>query len=1022
MATTLRPGGSIVSSKGGTGRALSICLFASLVCTSLPGIDRDRRLDELHHTSWTIQEGAPSEIFGIAQTTDGYLWLGTTTGLVRFDGIHFENYESPFGETFAGNNAMALLATADGGLWIGFSTGATSFLKNGRITNYGAKEGMLRGSVRALVKDRQGHVWAAGLGGLLRFDGSKWKRIAEDLNFAGGATAALVDRAGTLWVGTQDGVLVLSEGAAKFQTAAAGMKYVTSLAEAPDGTVWASQLRGPIRPVRAAASDKSLQNFLPFSLKVFFDNRGSLWAATLGTGVWRVAEPERLASLKEAERKTLLEQYTRSNGLTSGYIQNVFQDSEGDIWIGTNAGLDRFRQSAVSSLPSGPYIALAKGAAGTVWVAPSSDYVRLIHNRRILDKFPPELPPFRRSANCMYRDRKGDMWLGTDPNLVRISGRQITEFKYPRGTKSDADGQGAAVAITEAQPDGMWISMLGEVIYRFVDGNWTSIETLGGPKSIAISAFTDPNGVVWLGLLDKTLVRIDGAGIRVFAAKDGLTSGRVRAIHAGGGKAWIGGDEGVSRFDGGSFRKLNPAEGSLRDVFGVVETDDGLWLNESRGIVRIPHSELLEFEKDASHKVQFRVFGFLDGLAAPLQKSSANPALIQSSDGLLWFATAQGVAYVDPTRIPKNTVPPPVTITSVAANSRFYLPSDGLALPERVQNLQLDYVGISLAMPERVKYRYKLDGYDTDWQEAGPRRQAFYTNPGPGSYTFRVRAVNPDGVWNESGASIVFSIAPAFYETWWFRLLAALAVAGIIWTLYLLRLRLVTAQLQARLGERLMERERIARELHDTLLQSFQGLMLRLQVVDDLLSPGKAKEQLEQSLARGDQAIAEGRTAVYNLRSASSGKDLPDALRTAAGEFVADGTATFSLVVEGSVRDLHPILRDDVYRIACEALRNAFAHAHARQIETEVTYADRSFVLRIRDDGEGIPAEILEVGRRGHYGLAGMRERATQIGGKLEIWSGAGAGTEIELSIPGSIAYAAPARRSLRRLLRKKAD
>jgi signal transduction histidine kinase len=380
------------------------------------------------------------------------------------------------------------------------------------------------------------------------------------------------------------------------------------------------------------------------------------------------------------------------------------------------------------------------------------------------------------------------------------------------------------------------------------------------------------------------------------------------------------------------------------------------------------------------------------------------------------------LVFVDPKRIPANTVRPPVSITSVVANAKPYTPTSQLALPDRVRNLEIDYIGISLAIPERVRYRYKLEGYDADWQDAGARRQAFYTNPGHGSFTFRVMAASPDGVWNESGAAIVFSIAPAFYETWWFRLFCALAAGAVMWMLYLLRLRLVTAQLQARLGERLLERERVARDLHYTLLQSFHGLMLHLQVVNELLPHGKAKAELEKSLGQADRAIAEGRSALYDLRSSAiATSDLPESIEALGDELSAEGAATFRLVVEGPARKVQTMIRDELYRIAREALRNAFRHAQARNIEAEITYGGRAFLLRIRDDGEGIPPEILERGRPGHYGVCGMRERARQIGGKLDIWSRVGAGTEIEFSIAASIAYGTPPGRTLFDVFRKKA-
>jgi len=333
--------------------------------------------------------------------------------------------------------------------------------------------------------------------------------------------------------------------------------------------------------------------------------------------------------------------------------------------------------------------------------------------------------------------------------------------------------------------------------------------------------------------------------------------------------------------------------------------------------------------------------------------------------------------------------------------------------------VRIEYTALSLSIPERVRFRYRLEGVDKNWQDAGTRRTAFYTKLPPGNFHFHVMACNNDGVWNQTGAVAAIVVPPAFFQTAWFQGLCACFALGVLWAIYLLRLRQISRQMHARHEERLAERTRIARELHDTLLQSFQGLMLRFQAVYELLSPGTAKEELEQALDRADEAIAEGRNAVQELRStATSGNDLAKAIRGAADELVGEGAPTFRLDVEGVERELDPILRDEVYRIACEALRNAFNHARAQQIEAEITYGERLLRLRIRDDGDGIPSDILEGGRPGHYGLGGMRERARRTGCRLDIWSSAGRGTEIDLSVPSSIAYSKSPRLQL---FRKKA-
>jgi signal transduction histidine kinase len=311
-----------------------------------------------------------------------------------------------------------------------------------------------------------------------------------------------------------------------------------------------------------------------------------------------------------------------------------------------------------------------------------------------------------------------------------------------------------------------------------------------------------------------------------------------------------------------------------------------------------------------------------------------------------------------------------------------------------------------MTIPERVRFRFKLDGVDKDWQDAGTRRETTYTNLGPGSYRLQVIACNNDGVWNEAGAVSNFAIAPTFYQTSWFRAFCVLIACLLAAAAYRFRVRQIATAINVRFNERLMERARLARDLHDTLLQSFQALTLHLQAVSGLLPEGKAKEQLGRTMERADQAIAEGRSAVYDLRaSKTETNELSEALNAVGNELSKDDAAGFSLVVEGEARDLHPIVRDELYRIAREALTNGFKHAHALHVEVEISYGPQAFRLRIRDDGGGIPSEVLDHGRAGHFGLPGMRERAKQVGAELTIASRPGNGTEIDLSLASKIAY-----------------
>jgi signal transduction histidine kinase len=366
-----------------------------------------------------------------------------------------------------------------------------------------------------------------------------------------------------------------------------------------------------------------------------------------------------------------------------------------------------------------------------------------------------------------------------------------------------------------------------------------------------------------------------------------------------------------------------------------------------------------------------------------------------------------------------------VRIEQVTANHKTYVvPSDekaSLRLPALVRDLEIDYTALSLVAPEKVLFRYRLEGYDREWQDAGNRRQAFYTNLKPKNYRFSVMACNNSGVWNEAGASLDFSVAPTYYQTLWFQMSCAAAFLALFWVLYRYRMLQIAREFNARLEERVNERTRIARELHDTLLQSFHGLMFRFQAARNIVlrRPEEAVHALDEALERTEQAIGEGRDAIQGLRASTVvSNELAQAV-TALGEELASDSASFHVVVQGPPQDLHPILRDEIYAIAREAVRNAFRHAQARCIEVEITYNESSFQLRIRDDGKGIDAGTVAEGRAGHYGVPGMRERAKRIGGKLDVWTGIGAGTEIELSIPGSIAYTTSPGRTVLGLFRK---
>jgi len=1041
-------------------RSLWILLIV-LRCVQSHGIDRDQKLADLHHTAWTFKDGAPAEIYALAQTTDGFLWLGTATGLFRFDGIRFEPYKPQSGQAFPQRSVTSLFAVPDGGLWVGYSYGGVSFIKNGTVTDYGNSEGLPSDTVLAFARDRQGAIWiAAGDDGLARFQGSRWTKIGTNWGFADRADTVLVDHAGTVWVGTPTRVAYLLEGGHQFQIAAQGLRpIVQDFAEGPSGTLWMAEGGYGVRPVPLPGKNNGRSGPAVFvgAPAITFDNQGSLWITTAGNGVRRVPYPERLHPPKIKGpsawqfHNSEVELFTQENGLTGDYVHCVLQDREGNLWFGTSGGLDRFRQSPVVSVPLQPISypgalpipslhsyttsALARGEQGTLWAAGIGPQVLLnVQNEKIVTQLRD------RPVDCAYRDPNGVVWLATPYGVFGLaqerldttgSKPQAVTYNY-RGTVPAGHGLvlrqldlptagGITVsphsrvnAITQDQLGRLWISMWSGT-FRLERSGWTSLKSLGGPQGSATAEFTDSERRVWFGFAN-TVAMLDGDRVTIFSGNDGVQVGAVTSIQGKGTKIWIGGEFGLEFFDGSRFQPVNQSDGSaFGGISGIVDDpEDGLWFAENRGIIHIREAQLRQL---GSGKVEFETFDLLDGLDAELRGALASPSAVQTTDGRIWFATTKGVAWINPKRIIRNTVPPPVLIKSVIANGRKYDNSTFLRLPPRTANLEIAFTATSLTIPERVRFRYKLEGQDDDWQEAGTRRETVYTNLDTGSYRFHVIACNNDGVWNEAGASLEFFVRPAYYQTTWFRALCIGAFSGLLWALYQLRVRQLRRKFAMVVEARVHERTRIARELHDTVLQSLHGLLMSFQRAANLLPerPVDAKQRLEGAIDQAAQAITEGREAVQGLRSSIVvTNDLAVAIRTLGEELAAQQTRQdapfFDVAVEGTPRDLNPILRDDVYRIAGEALRNAFHHAQARRIEVEIQYDKSHLQLRVRDDGKGVDSEVFTEGRSGHWGLQGMRERAKLLGGQLEVWSELNSGTEIQLSIPASIAYLTSAR------------
>ncbi|WP_110654633.1 sensor histidine kinase [Salinicola halimionae] len=984
-------------------------------------LDSDLSLQQLHHRSWsgTAEEGGPGQVGAIAQTSDGYLWLGTHYSLFRFDGNTFERYVSLEGNTVT--TVSSLLAIPDAGLWVGLRRGGISLIRDGGLTEYTPGAEFPSGAVYGLAQDHDGNVWAAANDGLARFDGNRWQLVSADWGFPGNnARAVFVDRDGTLWAASENHLFYLPRGNHRFITVDQPVGWISQMTQTRDGTLWVAELYpGRVRPI--LPDGKTSPSIDVVSLGLAADRDGNLWIGTQGDGLLRLPANGRVLSTSSDSLGDALQHYVHLDGLSADDVEPVFEDDAGNVWIGTSAGLDRFRIATLTpaKLPDGTRnIALAAEASGTLWAGSSN---RPVMRQSAGNWQTTDVPPPITSA---FSDTGGDVWLGGPNGLWRTHQGVLNHLTaLPPAAQAEASVR----AMARDGSGVLWVSINRLGLFRWHDGIWqpTRPPTSRPSQTMPISAASDAQGRVWFGYRDDLLVRRDEDGVRQWGEPEGLNIGNVTALAPSSQSLWVAGTNGVALFDGERFHAV--ARGApFTGIHAIIETRSesasehrtnlpplassvpgDLWLHTQSGILRIPAAEIAQVLDDPGYRVRFGRFDGDDDLPNDAFRIHPVPSAIRGQNGRLWFATVTGVVSIDPSRSQDRSPPPEPRITAVSADANTYSSASRISLSSRPRRIAIDYTAIDLARPDSVHFRYRLNGYDAQWHEVGNRRQAIYTRLGPGDYRFDVDAASSSGVWYPHSASVALHVAPAFYQTWIFRGLCLLTIITALWALYRYRMRQAAFYLRARLEARHTERDRIARELHDTLLQSIQALVLHFQAAADRMpTEDPARQAMTRALDRADEVIDEGRERVMSLRRASASDSLAARLSRVPLEWPSTHGVTCQVITQGTLRRLHSQVDNEVYWIGHEALCNALHHAAAAQITATLSYEKDGLRLSISDDGTGIPSHYLtSSGRPEHWGLPGMQERARQLRGRLTIDSQAGVGTTVRLSVPAAEAY-----------------
>lgn len=954
-----------------------------------------KAIAEYLHDRWQAEQGFPGEtVNAIAQTPDGYLWLGTNRGLVRFDGVSFVLIEHSDSSSVPFGPVLGLATDAEGNLWVRLEGPDLLRYHDGTFQKVLPSKGEEKNVITAMCIGEKGQLLLSGLeSGVIRSSNHGFVPVSSRLAVPGLIISMAETRDGKVWLGTRvQGLYYFDEGRVTFLSEELKDKKINSLLEI-GSELWIGTDSGLLH-----WNGEKLSNPLDRGqiTAIIEDRDSNIWVAT-STGLLRINK-EGVSSAESGEK--------RADSVTA-----VFEDREGNLWVGTTRGLERLRDSAFTTysvsdgLPSENNGPLYVDPRRRTWFAPGDGGLYWLKDRGVQRV---TIGGLRDDVVYSMDGRGGQLWIGRRNGLTHLEdhGSSFTAKTY---TTADGLAQDSVYAVHQSRDGTVWAGTLNAGVSRLKEGRFITYDTTNGLASNTVSSIAeDADGTMWFGT-PNGLSALSKAQWRTYTSQDGLPPGNVNCLWSdSAGVLWIGTENGLAFLRSGSIQTPTAAPDSLREeILGIEEDESGaLWLATAKHILRVDGRKLSRQELETS---DVREFGAGDGLLSA-QGVKRYRSVVADQLGRIWISTNRGISFVAPRSIKSSSPPALVHVDGISVDGRRINSGEDVRVPAPHQRITLSYIGLSLAMPARVRYMYRLDGFDKSWTEPTSSREAVYTNLQPGHYRFRVMASNSDGVWNRSEASLPFQIEPTLWETWWFRLCSVLIFGLAVLACFKLRMMALTRQMRLRFEERLAERTRIAQELHDTLLQGVISASMQLHVVNEQTpAESTVKPAINRILGLMGRVSEEGRNAVEGLRTRQNSLDLGRAFSEIQQEFGSHREVDFHVIMEGHTRPMHPVIRDEVYRIGREALTNAFRHAQANKIEVELEYGDDRLRILVRDNGIGFDSKALHFGRDRRWGLSGMQERTKRIGGELRVFSRPEAGTEVELIVPGRIAFVPPA-------------